>query len=543
MHSDQNFSKSGFTPTLSRVAVFLAAIGGTVGSGWLLTSFHAAEVAGPAAIFSWIIGGLLMMFIGYTFVILTRTMPITGGTVRFLQISHGHFTGFSFAWIAWIAWVAVTPNEILAIVQYATNYMPSLMHKVNGSQTLTLRGLEVSIVLMIMMYFINIKGIQWLSRMNMTIVVFKLVIPLATFFILLFYSFHFHNFHTVHGFAPFGFKGVLAALPAAGVIYCFIGFNPAIQMASEIKNPGKSIGFAVFGSTIFCIILYCLLQVVFIGSLSPASFAKGWQSITFAGDAGPFAGMIMAIGITWFVKLLYVDAVISPFGTGMVQAAATSRLTYGMAKNHYLPGFLVKVNNKQSPANAAAFNIIIGLVFFLPFPTWQKMMSFLTSCIVIGYVVGPISLSTLYHTMPEQMKSHSRWKIEVISLFAFYICNLIIFWVGWQVVYKILITFAIGYGLLFCYKLFSRKGRELHLNIAHGWWVLPYLIGMGVLSYLGSYGGGRNDLPFGWDFVAMALFSIVIFYIALKLSTGGDASVKVHQRVAQIKSSMASNDD
>ncbi len=106
--------------------------------------------------------------------------------------------------------------------------------------------------------------------------------------------FHAENF-SVQGFMPMGIKGILAALPTAGVIYAMIGFNPAVQLAAEVKNPEKSIGFAIIGAILTCVVLYTLLQVAFIGALQPKDFANGWANLSFAGDAGPFAGIIMTL--------------------------------------------------------------------------------------------------------------------------------------------------------------------------------------------------------------------------------------------------------
>ncbi|HIA00398.1 MAG TPA: APC family permease, partial [Myxococcales bacterium] len=392
MASTQNGSKAR---KLTPIATLIAAISGMVGSGWLLGPFHAASIAGPASILSWLIGGLLMLVIAYTFVMLVRIAPLSGGSIRFLQLSHGHFAGFTFSWIAWIAWIAVTPIEVMAVIQYCNIYFPSLMQQQQGIAVLSHTGLEMAIVLMVVMYFINIKGIQVLSRANYLMVVLKLCVPLATFFILITQHFSFSNFSGQHGFAPMGYAAVLAALPTAGVIYSFVGFNPAIQLASEIKNPGRTIPFAVFGAILICIVLYTGLQIAFIGALPSASFAEGWQHLHFHGDTGPFAGLVMAFGFSWFVKLLYADAVVSPLGTAMVQAAATGRMTYAMAQSGYLPKSLQALNPKQSPSLALSFNVLIGLLFFLPFPSWQKMVGFLVSCLVLGYVVGPISLLTL----------------------------------------------------------------------------------------------------------------------------------------------------
>ena len=520
-----------FKRSIGRYAILFAAIGGMVGSGWLLGPFNTVKVAGPAAIISWPVAGVLMLFIAYTFITLTRTLPIAGGTVRFLQLSHGHFVGFTFSWIAWLAWISVTPIEVLAVLQYTATWIPSLMHTVNGSQELSLRGFECAVVLMVIMYLINIGGIKILSRANNLVVFFKLAIPVVTVFVLFFSRFHTQNFHGGGGFMPMGVKGILAALPTAGVIYALIGFNPAIQLAAEVKNPEKSIAFAIIGSILTCVVLYTVLQIVFIGALDPSDFAHGWAHLSYTGDSGPFAGIIIALGLAWYVKLLYIDAVVSPFGTAMIQAAATGRLTYGMAQNHYLPQFLTQLNPKKSPAIALAFNILIGFLFFLPFPSWQKMVGFLVSCLSIGYVVGPMSLVTLKRAMPELVSKYSVSKVQTMSLIAFYVCNLIIFWSGWGIIYKVMIAFAIGYVMLILYSIFSSAENKIKMDFQRGWWAIPYIIGLGVISYFSSYGGGTNVIHFGWDFVVMAVFTVVIFYLAQYLSGQPEAVADTKRKV------------
>ena len=52
-------------------------------------------------------------------------------------------------------------------------------------------------------------------------------------------------------------------------------------------------------------------------------------------------------------------------------------------------------------------------------------------------------------------------------------------------------------------------------ELRHGWWLLPYLVGLGILSYLGTFGGGKGYIPFGWDFLVVIAFSVVIWLLAL----------------------------
>lgn len=496
-----------------------SAIAGIVGSGWLLGPMACAKIAGPAAIISWIIGGILMMIVATTFVLLTRARPITGGTVRFFQITYGHFAGFGFSWLAWLAWVAVPPIETMALIQYSANYIPSLM--TNGtSPILTPTGVGAAIACLLLIALINNFGMRVYSKLNHFILAFKLLIPVITAGLLLSAHFQTHNLVSAGGFMPYGFKGIFAALPLAGVVYSFIGFNPVIQCAGEAKNPRRAIPIAIFGALIICIILYTLLQLAFITALPQSTIAHGWAAISFAGDKGPFAGLLSLFGFVWFIRVLYVGACVSPFGTAMVQSMATSRLTYAMSENGYFSKYFLKTNKHGTPMRALLLNTIIGLAFFLPFPSWQHMVGFLVSCLVLGFVIGPMSLMILAHRDPADFRPFSQKTIHVICIAAFYICNLMIYWSGWPVISKIMILFAFGY-LLLGFQMARGKGpcanwREL--NIMKSSWVIFYLIGLTIISKLGSF-GGEQIIPFGKDFIVIALFSASIYAFAFIINT------------------------
>jgi len=500
--------------SIKTFSLLASSIAGIIGSGWLLGPFVSAKYAGPAAIICWLIAGVLMIIVSGTFVILTRKLPIVGGTVRFFQLSYGHFAGFSFSWIAWLAWVAVSPIETLALLQYSANYIPGLMTS-GPHPSLTLLGVFIAAFLVALISLINSYRISFYSAVNYVILGFKLFIPVLTVALLFSHHFNTANFTAAGGFMPYGIQSIFSALPVAGVIYSLIGFNPAIQMAGETKNPRLAIPFAIFGSLLICTILYALIQTAFISSLPTASISNGWSHLSFIGDNGPFAGLLAGIGFLLFAKLLYVDAAISPFGTAMVQAMATGRMTYAMSKNRYLPKYLLSTNRHNAPARAIWLNMVIGLLFILPFPSWQRMVGFLVSCLVLGYVVGPMSLMIFTAKQPKQNHKIPRWMIQVYCLIAFYVCNLIIYWTGWDIIFKVLIAFGIGYIVLGCKVAWNkfRKKELYNLSVASGSWVVLYMIGMGIISYLSSF-HGRNIIPFGTDFIVMAFFTMTIYGFA-----------------------------
>jgi hypothetical protein len=52
------------------------------------------------------------------------------------------------------------------------------------------------------------------------------------------------------------------------------------------------------------------------------------------------------------------------------------------------------------------------------------------------------------------------------------------------------------------------------LDLRAASWILPWLAGLTVISYLGGYKGGRNVIPFWWDIGVVAIFSLAVFAMA-----------------------------
>src|SRR5579871_3039762 len=127
-----------FLRTISPIGLLLAGIGSVIGSGWLFGPLYAAEVAGPAAVLSWIIGGILMIVIALTFAELGSAFPVAGGMIQFAQESHGPLISFMIGWMVWISSVAVAPVETMGLIQYADNYLPGLVFSKQGTHVLTL---------------------------------------------------------------------------------------------------------------------------------------------------------------------------------------------------------------------------------------------------------------------------------------------------------------------------------------------------------------------------------------------------------------------
>jgi len=498
-----------FKRDLGPTSVIFSAIGGVIGSAWLFGPFYAAKIAGPASIFSWIIGGVMISFIAFTFAELATMFPVAGSAARLSTFSHGTLVGYTVSLCAWLSTVTIAPIETIALIQYSSSYLPGLMKLQNGEHVLTWLGLIIASLVMLLMCFINYFGIKWVSKINNLTVVFKLLVPVLTIVSLFYVEFNLENF-TDFGFAPNGLKGVFEALPTAGVIFSFIGFNTAIQLAGEAKNPKKMIPLAVFGSTVSALILYLLLQLAFIGALAPNP-DTGWAGLSFQFDNSPFVGIALSLGLVWLSLMLFADAIISPFGTALLNVTAAARINFAMSKTGFLPKFGKKITKRGVPFNAIIFNYFVGLLLLIPFSGWQQMVGFLISAFNIAFAIGPIALLSLRDHLP---KKKNAFRVPCINLFcfiSFYISTLLAFWTGWENVWKLLVMIIMGYIYLF----FFRKQKLFTANAA---WLIPYLSGIGLLSYLGSFKGGLGLLIFGMDFIVFLFFSLAVFLYAKKLA-------------------------
>lgn len=522
----------------SPFSLLILSINGMVGSAWLFAPLYAAKIAGASAIIAWLIGGAATALIALTFAELSVMLPVAGGTAQIPQLSHGTFTSFTLSWIAWLSALTMAPIEVQAVLLYASTYFTSLSHIVNNTPVLTGFGLVWATALMLLFCVINVVSFKGLVRFNLVLFLFKVLVILLAIFTLIMVSFHASNFAGMmyssnSATTSFGghWQAILTAVASGGVAFAFTGFKHGVELAGEAKRSAFAIPLAIVGSVVGCLILYIGLQIAFIGALDPVSLKNGWGHLSFAGDAGPFAGLAAGLGIAWLLKLLYVDAAVSPSGAGLIYVTSTARILYAMSEIGYVPRFLTKLNKQGFPVAAIAINFLLGMFLFLPFPGWQSMVGFLVSGMVLSYAMGPVALLCLRLELPKEKRAFRMPAANLLCVLAFYFCNLISYWTGWDTIYKLGIAIAIG---MVVFILACARGtlRASTLGLKSAAWIVPYLAGLILISYLGSF-GGKNIIPFGWDFLVIGIFSLVILYLAILSRSNVTVAMLASYQVAE----------
>jgi amino acid transporter len=514
------------------VGLVFASVGSIIGAGWLFGALYAASLAGPAAIVAWLLGGIAMMLLALTHAELGSAYPVAGGNARFPRYAFGGLIGFTSGWVAFLGAVTVAPIMVQATLLYTSNYIPWLTTVADGRAVLTAQGYVVAAALLLLFCAINVMGVRWLAETNKLAVCWKIFVPVLTVVALLASSAHGENFTAGGGFMPSGWKGVFLALASGGVIFAYLGFEQAVQLGGESRNPGRNIPLAIIGGMLFAVGIYIALQVAFIAALDPSRLSDGWGAVSFSGDAelfGPFAGLATATGLGWLAVMLYTAAIVSPGGTGLLYTGASARLSFALARNGYAPSAFARLTPQGTPLFAIAFSFLCGLILFLPFPGWQQLVGFISAAAVIAYAMVPLSLGALRRQDPERLRPFRLPAASFLAPASFVVASEILLFTGWAVVWKIVVAILIGIALLTVSMLTETSERRPSLDWRSAVWFWPYLLGMGAISYLSSFDTGtpssiplvgldgpRNELTFGWDMLAVAILSLGVYAFAIR---------------------------
>lgn len=498
-------------------ALMLTGLGSIIGSGWLFGAWRAAGLAGPGAVWAWVLGAAIIITIALTYAELGSMFPESGGMVRYSHYSHGSLVGFIGAWANWISIVSVIPVEAEASVQYMASWpyqwaQDLYIHMPGGHGELTAPGLLIAAGLVIVYFLLNFWSVKLFAHSNTAITIFKLVVPAATGLMLIGSGFHSENFSVgIHG-GPYtlDFAAVLTAVATAGIVFSYNGFQSPVNLAGEARNPARSIPFAVLGSIGLAAVIYVILQVAYLGTVPPQLLAKtGWHGIEFS---SPFAQLALILNLHWLAMLLYADAFVSPSGTGITYTASTARMIYGMQRNGTLPKVLGKLNPVYGiPRPAMWLNLAVSFLFLFFFRGWGKLAAVISVATIISYMTGPVSAMSLRRTAAKAHRPLRLVALPLLATLAFVFATELLYWAKWPLTGEVILLMVVALPIYLFYQ--AKSGwPDFARQLRAAWWLILYLPIVAFASWAGSAKfGGRDYLTWGWDLFVVALVGLIFF--------------------------------
>jgi len=514
-----------------------ASVGSIIGSGWLFSAQESLEVAGPATIISWVIGALAIMVLALVHAELGGMYPVSGGSARFPHYAFGGVAGASFGWFAWLQAATVAPIEVSAMLTYGGHYSFAKDWIDPETGVLSATGIVVAVFLMALMTAVNFLGVKHLATANSAMTWWKVAVPLLTILVLALAAFNTSNLTAANGFAPNGLKSVLAGVSTGGIIFSYLGFEQADQLAGESKNPKRDVPRAIIGSILIGSFIYIALQVVFLFALPDTAIGQTWEDTSKAAYytvfTGPFAQLATLLSIGWLATIIYIDAIISPAGTGLIYTTGSSRVAYGLSRNGYVPSMFEWTNKRAVPWVGLIAAFITGCICFLPFPSWQSLVGLITSASVLMYAGAPLSLGVFRRRLPDADRPYRVPMAHVLSPLAFVVSSEIILWTGWDTDWKLGVAILLGYVILVLNRVLHLNEHKPTLSWRAASWLPAYLLGVGVIIYYSSFGTtGDPALGFGWDMLAVAVFSLVIYYWAMAV---GLSTEEIEEMIGEVE--------
>jgi len=369
-----------------------------IGTGIFTTSgFIMQEVGHPMVLLlCWLIGGIFALCGALCYGELGAAFPEAGGEYVYLRQSFGKLVAFLSGWISLlVGFSAPIAAAAIAFATYGSGIFALPAHPlcslvIAGITVLTVSPITIAaIALIIILSLVHYYGIKIGSRVQNTLTSFKISIILL--FITAGFLLGTGSFtHFAGSWSPSALVQGKFAVSLIFVSFAYSGWNAACYLGSEIRKPSKNIPAALFTGTFVVLILYLLLNAVYIYAL-PANQMSGVLEIgltsasaLFGENIGKYLGAAIAIGI--------LSALSAMILTG-------PRVYYAMSKDGVFFELFARVHKKyKTPACAIFLQATLAIIFILT-SSFEKLL------IYIGFTLALFAMLTVLGLMILRLKT------------------------------------------------------------------------------------------------------------------------------------------
>ena len=312
--------------------------GTMIGAGIFLLAGVALELTGPAAIFAYLISGVICIITASSAAELATGMPTSGGDYFFVSRSLGPAFGAISGVGIWLSLTFAISFYLFGLGEYLSQFLP-------------LTPFWGAVLGGILLIILNIVGAKESGR-TQVVVVLTLFAILGGFSAVGFFNIETAN---LNPFFPMGIEPIYTT--TALVFVSFLGFVKIAAVAEEIKNPSKNLPRALIGSVALVTILYLIILLVIAGIFPQSTIREVKDPLTTAARQmlGGFGGIAII-----FAGLL------ATLSSANASIMASSRINLAMARDRMVPNWLSKIHKKLlTPYRAILLTGFLALGFLL----------------------------------------------------------------------------------------------------------------------------------------------------------------------------------
>ena len=331
--------------------VTMITLGGIIGASLFVGSGNVIRTVGPAAVLSYLIGGLLVFLAMRMLGEMAAARPAIGSFMEYARVGLGDWAAYLVGWLYWYFWVGVLAYEAVLGGETLHGWFPGLP---SWAGSLILLAIFVGTNLISVRTFGEVEF--WLASVKvLAIVVFLGAGVLFAFGLWPNSTFSIPNLWEHGGFAPNGYG--VAFTGVALVIFSYFGTEIAVMASAESEDPAKGIRQAT-STVIWRILLFFVGAVLVISTIVP------WDELPEPVDvaSAPFTYVFELFGLPGaaiVMQLVIFTAVISVLNSGLYSA---SRMFSSLAEQGFAPAFVAKKAKNGVPVAALLASTIGGVV-------------------------------------------------------------------------------------------------------------------------------------------------------------------------------------
>lgn len=395
---------------LSRMDVIVLAFGAMIGWGWVILSGDWIQKAGSlGAMIAFVLGGILVVFVGLVYAELTTALPKTGGVHHFALSALGSKAAFIVSWSILLGYISVVAFEAVAlptVVEYIfPNYQVGYLWTIAGWDVY-FSWVAIGVVGSLIVTIINWFGVKQAAFLQLVLTILLAAVGLA----LILGSTFGGEVKNMDPLFSAGLTGVMAVMIMTP--FMFVGFDVIPQMAEEMNIPKKTIGKILLLSVGLAVAWYVL--IIFGVSLSLNEKQLLSASLPTADAMGAVFGAAI------FSKMLILGGIAGIMTSWNAFIIGGSRVMYAMAQDGMLPKWFCQIHPKyKTPGNAI---LVIGLLSSLAPLLGRPALVWLVDAgglsIVIAYFIVSISFLVLRKTQPELERPFRAGKNNIVGILA-----------------------------------------------------------------------------------------------------------------------------